>query len=248
MTQRFSLLAFLLLSGISATAQRITIMPKAGADIYYMNRASDISNMNQKPAAGFTGGAAVDINLHRWFSIQSELLYITKGYSVNQTYKDAEGNIINVLPQKYTFSYLQIPVLAKASYNKGNLKLYGLGGASFDYGFGGIYSVSFDNTPGSGSTSGNYPLGKVVGQSNTESTLYFPTSSLNRMDITLQFGGGIGYKVGPGAIIFDARCGIGLTNFVKSSPTTTSGTTVSDLTSKSRTLSFTIGYAIPLGK
>jgi len=247
-TKRILFLSFLLATGTLANAQQITIMPKLGTDIYYMTTPKSVQGMSQKPAAGFTGGAAIDIKIHKWFSIQTEFLYITKGYSSTYTFTDSSGNKNGSQTDKYTFSYIQIPILAKANYSKGNFKMYATGGASFDYGIGGSCKISqsgysLSGIPSSGKTYfENYPSSYTA----NGFIQYFTKSSFNRSDISLQFGGGIGYKVGIGTITFDARYGLGLINFYKKAVDNYYQST--DLTSKYRMLSLTVGYAIPLGK
>ncbi len=70
----------------------------------------------------------------------------------------------------------------------------------------------------------------------------YGTDQTNRLDIALQFGGGVGIEAGPGALLLDARYGFGLTDL---SDFNTSSDSFNK--SKNNVFQFTLGYAIPFG-
>ncbi len=61
------------------------------------------------------------------------------------------------------------------------------------------------------------------------------SNEVNRVDVGLQLGVGVGLQTGPGALLLDVRSVLGLTNFEKSAG------------GKSRTVALTLGYALPIG-
>jgi len=68
------------------------------------------------------------------------------------------------------------------------------------------------------------------------------SSNLKSLDYGLLFGGGCAFEVGTGKIIIDARYGLGVANINTNDDTTQS------ITTKNRSLQFTVGYSFQLGK
>jgi hypothetical protein len=224
------LLSAILITAICAKAQ-IYIMPKVGFAFSHMQLANDISyNGNLKAITGFTGGGAIEAKMSKFFSWQAELLFVTKGYSDKYT---GPG-------YSYTYSqkisYLEIPLLAKGNLTQGKFKAFVLVGPSVAYGLGGKFANS-----GSYTQSGTIDFKSGT---STATTFYYNKNETNQIDIGLQFGGGLGYELGPGVIILDARYGMGFIDLYKKAYNPTAVNF--DNTSKYRVFALTIGYAIKI--
>lgn len=115
----------------------------------------------------------------------------------------------------YNLNYLSLPLLLKVNFGMENVPIYVNAGPAFGYALN-----------GSGRNGNNE----------------FNISDLNRLDIGLQFGGGVGVKAGPGSVLLDARYGFGLTNI-----SNLDGVPDSQNKSRNNSIMFTLGYAIPLG-
>ena len=114
----------------------------------------------------------------------------------------------------FDLNYVQVPLLLKISFGEENLPIYVNAGPSFGY---------LLNTPMA-----------------SFSNLTF--NNPKKLDIGLQFGGGVGFGLGPGSLLLDARYGFGLTDLRNES-----GAADSFNKSKNNVFQFTLGYAIPLG-
>ncbi|WEA00641.1 porin family protein [Mucilaginibacter sp. SJ] len=87
----------------SAKAQTVDIIPKAGISI---TTQSASALQGEKSTAGFTGGIAFDIHAGKsGFSFQPEINYVSKGTKLKNVSK------------AYNFNYLELPFLAKYSFN-----------------------------------------------------------------------------------------------------------------------------------
>ena len=99
--KKLLLIAVLAVGFVSANAQKVELIPKAGISI---NR-QDISG--KKTKVGFQGGMGVNITTGlKNFSVQPELNYVQKGTKI----KGVDGK------STYKFNYLEVPVLAKYSF------------------------------------------------------------------------------------------------------------------------------------
>lgn len=110
-------------------------------------------------------------------------------------------------------NYVQLPLLLKINFGMEDFPIYVNAGPSFGYLL-------------------NSPLN--FGDINL--------TDRNRLDIGLQFGGGLGIKAGPGNVLLDARYGFGLTDLYNQD-----NVPDSQNKSKNNVFQFTLGYAIPLG-
>ena len=111
-------------------------------------------------------------------------------------------------------NYAQLPLLLKINFGGENFPIYVNAGPSFGYLL-------------------NPPSAAVGDVSFTDP---------KRLDIGLQFGGGLGVKAGPGNVLLDARYGFGITD-INNLPN--GGDALNK--SKNNVFQFTVGYAIPLG-
>lgn len=108
-----SLLALLLLGGVSAHAQGLRFGLKAGANL--SNLAGDLTNGDQyENKLGFHGGAMLNIGLldDGFLSVQPEVLFSQKGFQFADTEFNLLGNKFKSEGER-TYNYLDIPVLLK---------------------------------------------------------------------------------------------------------------------------------------
>jgi hypothetical protein len=195
--------ALVLMITLSASAQ--TLIPKIGFAVAKA-RPSD-GDIDAKARLGLMIGAALDYPIKDNFSIQGELLFIGKGV------KYSEGDF----EYKERITYLELPVLFKASFESGDMKFYGNAGPSFSFALGGNYKADFDGDTDSGK----------LNFGSTEDDDY------KGFDLGFQLGGGVvlmeKYQI-------DLRYGLGLSNI---SPVTDGGFNI-----KNRT--FQISFGMPL--
>ncbi|MBC3539881.1 porin family protein [Rufibacter sediminis] len=218
-----------------ATAQ-VTLIPKAGvtfSSYTFENFPEQREEETYKP--GIVAGVALNLPFPKlpWLSLQPEMNYLQKKhmYQTFTTLPFAPEVEFSSMEQKKTLSYLEVPILVKATRQKGNWSGYLNVGPSLGYALAGK-SKSGDN----------------------ESEYDFSRS--NRLELSVQGGGGVGLTLGSGTLLLDARFSLGLTHLVKefTGPITINipgeepwtPTIHLDADQKSRVLSFTLGYAFPL--
>lgn len=221
-----------LLATIGFTCQAQTFIPKAG--VSFSNVAFQNTQAGQKATTGFLVGAGFNFPMDTdgFFSIQPELLYIQKGYQSqwSTSSKTTDANI--------HLNYLEIPILAKLSFGSESLKGYINAGPSIGFGMGGkANKTTFDGTKTT-SVTGSVKFGPQPLMANSND-VYVD----NQTDFGLQFGGGIGYQVGPGSLLLDVRYGLGMTNLYNLGDKQSAGANKS----QNRVLALSLGYAIPLG-
>lgn len=230
MKKTFLCIASVLSLGLVSQAQ-VTIIPKVGASLGNYAYSEEDDDEKSKYNTGLTLGAGFNFALGETFSIQPELLYIQKGSK--QVFGSASlSNRLN---------FFEIPVLGKVSFGSETVKAYVNAGPSLGYALGGRMTAKDDGETESVKV-------RFGDEKSTDEVYYLSTDDFNRIDLGLQFGAGVGFQVGPGTLLLDARYGLGMSNFVKAQKETFGGVTIStEADGKSRTLAFTLGYAIPLG-
>ncbi len=206
------ILAFLITAGFSVQAQSFLI-PKGGLVFSNLNTTESGVSGRTGYVAGL--GLSIPVTADNFFVIQPELLYIQKGatFSTTGTSTRVGNTYIN---------YAELPVLAKINFGGESFRLYVNGGPSIAY-------ALFGRTNQNGAV--------VDVKFGDEADVTFN----NRIDFGLQFGGGIGFKAGPGDILLDLRYGLGLSNLLDQP---VAGT---DTEAQNRVYALTLGYAIPLG-
>ena len=221
-------IAAMITLGFAANAQ-MSIIPKAG--ITLSNMAVKEKEDGQKSNLGKTFGLGLNLPVSEgMFSIQPELLFTQKGVKYSE----------DDYSQKMHLNYLELPVLAKASFGSDAVKAYVNAGPSVGFALGGNVKTKFD---------GETETTKIrFGEGEDEETVYLDTENYNRVDLGMQFGGGIALQAGPGSLILDARYGLGLSNFAKAPETIPSGASKSDFKNQHRVFALSLGYAIPFGK
>jgi opacity protein-like surface antigen len=230
MKKTFLCIASVMTFGLVSQAQ-VTIIPKVGASLGNYAYSENDDDDETKANTGLTLGAGFNFALGETFSIQPELLYIQKGSKL----------VFGSASLSNRMNFLEIPVLGKVSFGSETVKAYVNAGPSLGYALGGRMTAKDDGETESVKI-------RFGDQESTDEVYYMSTEEFNRIDLGLQFGAGVGFQVGPGTLLLDARYGLGMSNFVKAQKETFGGVTISmPADGKSRTLAFTVGYAIPLG-
>ncbi len=244
MKKTLLLFASSLTLGAAAQAQ-VSVIPKGGLTLstisYEKTDHFPIEEDDSKYTTGFVAGIGFNIPITEdgFFSVQPEVLYLQKGFRIDYS------NTLGSLDLEEKFNYLEIPVLAKVNFGTERIKLYVNAGPSFGYALNGKYESVVKAGPLSLTTSGKN-IFEEEPENSTGDDQYYNPEYHNRLDIGVQFGGGVGLTLGPGAVLLDARYGLGLTNFYKGD-TGNNSSADDDPNIKNRVFAFTLGYAIPLG-
>jgi hypothetical protein len=82
--------------------------------------------------------------LNKVLQLQSELTYVQKGLKTNL---ESKTSTVYIEDRDYMLSFLEIPILLKATLGKGKTKFYPLVGVSVGYGLGGSMSYSLFSQP-----------------------------------------------------------------------------------------------------
>ncbi len=245
-----TLLLFAALFALGAAARaQVSVIPRGGiafSTIAFKETGSFMPDREMvEPITGFTSGIGLEVPLAKngFFSLQPELLYVQKGYQV------VSNNGVGSFHGRVQFNYLEVPVLGKFTLGNEHFKCYINAGPSLAYGLGGSYhNVSSAGTFVS-AASGRNIFGRRP-ETYVGDDVYYEPESYNRFDVGVQFGGGVGISVGPGALLLDARYGLGLSRFFKGDPVDPSSSTPTPdhaANIKNRVFALTLGYAIPLG-
>ncbi len=247
-----TLLFFATAFAFGTARAQVSIIPRGGLTFSTISFKETVNFISDPaivgPIAGFASGIGFNIPLAKdgVFSVQPELLYVQKGYryDVKEPWIDFQA--------REQFNYLEVPVLARLTLGIGKFKIYANAGPSLAYGLNGQNKFIW-NTSGRSSTSSgknifrNAPNGYSWGDDNK---YYYDPKYYNRFDLGGQFGGGVGFSIGPGDLLLDARYGLGLSHFYKGDKSAYNNTypiTDRDPNVKNRVFALTLGYAIPLG-
>ncbi|WP_162055987.1 porin family protein [Pontibacter pamirensis] len=174
----------------AAEAQTVSVGPRLGATFSTMNYSGeDAEDYNEavKSVAGMQIGGVANIMINELFSIQPELLYVQKGLKMEE-----DG-----ATYKQKLNYLEVPVLAKVSFGAEQLQGFVTAGPSVGYWLSGKERMEYDGEK----ESDDYEFGDED----------------NRTELGANFGVGVAYKVGAGAVNFDVRYGFGLSSLYETS-------------------------------
>lgn len=173
----------------AAEAQTLSVGPRIGATfakLSYSGDDADDYNDLMESKAGLQLGAVANLMVNDLFSVQPELLYVSKGTKIE------EGS--NSLKQK--MSYLELPILAKVSFGTEQVQGFVTGGPTIGYWLSGKSKYDLD------------------GDEETED--YDFEDEDKRAELGASFGVGVAYKVGAGAVNLDIRYGFGLSSIYDS--------------------------------
>ena len=126
----------LLFSGLTLTAQGIGLGVRAGATFANGSFADD--DFDSESITGYSFGVLLPISLTENFAIQPEASYVQKGYRASIDFLG-----VNTESGVY-YTYLEIPVLLRASFGPDALKVYLQGGPAFGYAAGGRIEQSIN--------------------------------------------------------------------------------------------------------
>ncbi|MBA7607097.1 hypothetical protein ES703_14249 [subsurface metagenome] len=158
---------------------------------------------------GMVGGIFLELGLTDMLGVQIEVLYSSKGSKGEFEFLGVEGDMA------FNLSYIDIPILLK-----------------FKIPIEGPIEPELFIGPSLGYNLSSEIVVEAEGEKETED-LGDETKSI---DFGLEFGGGVGYNLGGGKIIIDARYVLGLTSISE----------YEDEEIKNTNISIRLGYAFPL--
>jgi opacity protein-like surface antigen len=212
---------------IVMTTHAQILIPKAGITLSKIQ--AEVSQ-GMKSKLGFTIGLAYNHPINEILSLQPELSFVQKGYL--QDYSQNEDGFSIDSKGKFTVSYLEIPLLAKASFDVGSdIKIYMNAGPAIGIGLGGKYEAdytfSFMGDTDSISLDGKIKFGDS--DDSDEETLYLD----NQLEFGLQVGCGI---MVTDKIMIDLRYGHSLSSMTDESDDA--------VETRNRVVQLTFGYPI----
>ncbi len=217
-------IAVLMLASCAVSAKGISYGFKAG--LYTANTTEIPAGWsNTSFRNGFAGGVYVADATSVWFSLQPEVLYVMKGFDGTA----GRGSAVNF---KGTFSYIEIPVLARYTVRtNGRARPYFFFGPSIGINLSANVDIERTNSRTHQTATGSMDYSDVM----------------RRTEFGLAFGAGCAVEAGPGAITLDGRFDLGL------SKTFTDGEVSGDIGGSRMTSSVfagnskNIGFALLMG-
>jgi hypothetical protein len=189
-----------------------TIIPKAGLTLSNWG-GDDVSGTDAK--IGFTLGAGFNMPLGEGpISLQPELNFIQKGYKADVSFDGID------IETKTTLSYLEVPVLVKATFGEAT-KFFVNAGPSVGFGLGGKVKAEANGE--------EEEVDVKFGDGDDEDVFYVE----KKTDIAFQLGGGV---VIADKIQIDIRYGLGLTDLYE------------DAKVKNNVFQFTVGVPLSISK
>ncbi len=184
----------------AANAQDIYIGPKVGVN--YVTVAAPLSNelgVDNLLTADF--GAMAEFEFGDMFSLQGELMYARKGFSITQNFDIPINESLTIpagLKVLNNSNYLELPVMAKIRFNGDKrLETYLLGGASVGYLMSNRIRTQAD---------------LIVNLTVIDTKI--PLNDINRADFSLIGGAGFAAKLPVGKFYMDLRYRHGLSELV----------------------------------
>jgi len=163
--------AFLLVEPADA---QVRFGVKAGVNV---SNAKIQDNDSFDPLIGFQGSLMADISISSKFSIQSALRFVTKGFSSETEFRDAQGQFTGIGRSTFRTNYLELPVLM----------LYKVKIGESSQIFGGLGPYMAAGINGKSDFEGRIPAQRIVfGPKNDR-----PDGAYNRMDYGLAAAAGI---------------------------------------------------------
>jgi hypothetical protein len=227
------LILFTIFSSAVACSQTVYLIPRAGvsiAEIKYLDGETGYFPEDPRDPvifssrAGFTGGMALEIGILEGniLALQPELLFIQKGF----TFKSYNPWLRLFETSRYTFDYLEIPVLVKSTVEVKPFRFFVNAGPSLGRGTGGNQNY----------LGGRYTLSFKPGAQ---------VHVRDRYDLAVLAGGGIGYRTGRIILSGEARFSWGLRQLNVGEG---QGMRTSGIDFKNRFWTITAGIALPLSR
>lgn len=199
---------------VGTAYSQISIGPKAGVNFSTITGKNN--SLDKKSLVGFNVGVVTNIGISEMFSIQPELFFSQQGYRFGGTVLDSPATVTQ------TFNYVNLPILAKATFGEGNVRGYVNLGPYVGYMVGGKNTVD------------------LQGNKSTSKTDFALEKQLNRFDFGIAAGGGALFKLGQGDLMLDLRYSLGLT--------TVSDKVIFETGRDTNSVpSISVGYLFPLG-
>lgn len=212
---RSLLLICLFCLGLGTSYSQVELGAKIGYNLSKLQLDSLPAGATVDYMAGFEAGVAAKIRLFPYIALQPELLYTNKGAIIN---------FFNDTTYTLNTTYLEAPILLRGCIPLGKkVSVYLNAGANASW--------LLDKSA-------------VISQAQTQITqvdLDSLAAEIQTLDFGVNFGAGLGWKVGPGRFILDGRYQIGLQELLSSN--------AADLLSgaQSRMTGFSLSYLIGFG-
>lgn len=221
---------------VGAAFAQTSVMPKFGLTSHRMELTKSWESYNPTYNSGWVGGVAFNSPVTNVLSFQPELLLIKKGYGVDES----DGNVH--IAKNVSFNQIEVPLMFKYTLSASIFRFFFNFGPSVGYYLDGKYSETRSTDTRSREGSFQFRDGEMIRRG--DSNFFAERVAVNRFDFGLQFGGGLGLKLGAGTLLFEARYGHGLTNLYQEQSGLFSGREASG---QNRVFAYTVGYAIPVG-
>lgn len=179
---KFTFLLIFLSSSLHSNGQ-LTFGLRAGVNFANVNIETEGLSISPDNRVGLTLGGLLNIGITEKFSVQPELQFTQKGYNF-------EFEFIEIIKQKISFNYFEVPVLAKYKFGEGAISGFIQGGPSFGYALSGN-AESCTN-----------------GDCDSETFEFDDNDGFNRFDLGLSIGGGLSL----GKLFVDLRYNLSVTN------------------------------------
>lgn len=181
----------------------------------YMKSYDDKSSNNF--VFGILGGLALNIDISKRISIQTELLYIQKGMSTSHFYPYytyACGGVFRSGEYNVKYNFLEIPLLVKLTFGN-KLKYYFAAGPYFGYAVNGKYT--FENADLSYAAQNS--SGKIIfvefTEENSKNGRPHDPHYYNQLDVGGYVSIGVAKALGMGTLAIDFRFGMGFIDYYK---------------------------------
>ncbi len=215
---------------VPARAQQLLLVPKAGASLHTFE--SNTVFYETAGGTGLAGGLALEWGLlkNNRLAIQPEILFVQKGGKAD--FPDFAPMLTN--DEVYRINYLEIPVLLKASAGGERLRVFVNAGPAAALALGGRLTY-LDSRDFRG-----YEARIRFGSPDSENS---PNVYLSpRLDLSLQAGGGLSYRLAGMRLLLEARYGHGLRSLNRAERPR------EDYDKSNRALLLLAGVAFPLNK
>jgi len=218
---------------------------------------------------GYFLGVAVDIPLKAGLSIQPEVLYVQKGSNqiseVNQPisitfdepiiFEDGTGIVgINSFDNiEENLNYIELPLLLKYTFLGGVYGFYANVGPVLSIGISGESTTTLTDVDGNTQITPELSYNELVAANVAGTDFSYPinfgtsaSDHYSRLDIGWAIGGGMYIELGKGKLNLDLRYTNSFTNMFDDQPRDKGLSTYINEEQFNNTISFSIGYAIPL--
>ncbi len=207
-----------------------TIGAKAGVNLGTFSNNGDSSEINAdlKRILGLQIGGLAEITINENIAIQTEFLFIQKGFRVSSidTFTQSQVPVIYKSKTKFVVNYLEVPILLKYKFgDPEEVRMFATVGPTFSY------------------AAGAFNVARVTALGNTDrmrQPAELDDLLYNRFEVSASLGVGFSVPVDPGELFFEARAQFGLTNLNERGGR--------DKANYNRGFGFTMGYLVNLSE